>query len=143
MWTRSSFHATCGPDHHSTLHVDQIIIPRYTWTRSSFHATRGPDHRSTLHVDRIIVPRYTWTGSSFHATRGPDHRSTLHVDQLIITHVPDVGRIWADIMLLSGSSERVIKKLIKLRESHECLNYSYPFFNNSSFKKYLTFFLWY
>ncbi len=31
------------------------------------------------------------------------HHSTLHVGQIIIPHVPDVGRIWADIMLLSGS----------------------------------------
>ncbi len=31
------------------------------------------------------------------------HHSTLHVDQNIIPDVPDVGRIWADNMLLSGN----------------------------------------
>ncbi len=30
------------------------------------------------------------------------HHPTPHVAQIIIPHVPDVGRIWADIMLLSG-----------------------------------------
>ncbi len=30
------------------------------------------------------------------------HHSMLHVGQIIIPHVPDVGRIWADNMLLSG-----------------------------------------
>ncbi len=31
------------------------------------------------------------------------HHSTPHVGQIIIPHVPDVGRIWAEIMLLSGT----------------------------------------
>jgi len=35
--------------------------------------------------------------------------STLHVDQIIFPHVPDVGQIWAETMLLSGVCPSVQK----------------------------------
>ncbi len=46
-------------------------------------------------------------GSDLANRSGPPkcHHSTPHVAQIIILHVPDVGRIWADNMLLSGYPE--------------------------------------
>ena len=49
------------------------------------------------HCYGLLVAQIWQTG----AVR-PSERSTLHVGQIIFPRVPDVGRIWAETMLLSG-----------------------------------------
>ncbi len=55
------------------------------------------------------------------------NHSTLHVGQIIIPHVPDVGRILADNMFLSGDSCTIAKvgltlKLLQVYEQIICLH---------------------